>query len=270
MRRSNWLGRDLVLPVVALFSFFVVWEGVVRVFNITSDTLPPPTQCFRALINPKLYEVSNSSLSNPIGMAVFHFLSSITRVLLALLAVSILAIPIAIVFEAFIGVRVAFTPLFSALASVTPIVWIVLAIRMPFFESEFAAPAFVILAASIFLMSISISQQFQSVPQSLRNLGQRLGANGWKCWRSIIFPYSAPELLHLFRVQFLFGLAIVPFVEVSGAQYGIGQLIYKAKQGSNVSLALGLIILLAATGFAIDFIFRKIEATLFEWSIERK
>lgn len=257
-----------VLPLFTLLLFFLLWECVVRITHISKESFPAPSDCLSALKDAKLYQVSDSQYNDkPALMAVFHFAKSIARVGIALFAVALVAIPVAVLLEASLLFRFSFTPLFSALASVTPIVWTLLAIRMRVLDDEYARPAFVILAASMFLMSMSIHEQFHAVPNSLRNLGSRLGATRWKHWWRIIFPASAPQLLHLFRLQFLFGLAIVPFVELSGTQYGVGQLVHRAKQGSNISLAFGLIILLAATGYSVDLIFRWIHTKFFRWQI---
>lgn len=260
--------HDSALPFLVLLLFFALWESAVRVLRISRDVFPPPSRCLTALADPQLYNVSDSRFNDePAIMGLMHFASSLGRVAVALVIVGLVAIPFAVWLEWSVRSRQAFTPLFSLLASVTPIVWTLIAIRMEFLDREFGMPAFVIMAASIFLMSLSIRQQFASVPNSQRVLGQRLGATGWKFWRRVIFPSSAPHLLHLFRVQFLFGLTIVPFVELSGVQYGVGQLVYRAKVGSNISLALGLIILLAATGYGVDFLFRALQNKCFKWQM---
>src|SRR6267142_4833195 len=140
---SNLRFKGLVLPFLVLFFFFGLWEIGVRVLKTSKDTFPPPSKCFFALTNPKLYEVSDSRFNDkPAVMALFHFSSSIGRVALALLAVAVLAIPCAVLLEGSVHFRLGFAPLFSSLASVTPMVWMLLAIRMPFLNGEYAMPAF--------------------------------------------------------------------------------------------------------------------------------
>ncbi|HXF33364.1 MAG TPA: ABC transporter permease subunit, partial [Candidatus Acidoferrales bacterium] len=101
------------------------------------------------------------------------------------------------------------------------------------------------------------------------NTGRTFGLSRGQIVRKIILPGSLPSILTGMRVSLGIALIVVVISEMVASNNGIGFFILNAQRFFNVSDMFAGIFSLAIVGYALNWLFLRVEARVLRWRPRR-
>ncbi|HZF86444.1 MAG TPA: ABC transporter permease [Burkholderiaceae bacterium] len=235
------------LPLAFAVGTLVLWEIVVRAFDIREVLLPTPSAIARRLVEtfpllmehawPTVWEsVAGFAIASLLGVALAALLSAsgLMRSMLYPNVVLFQLIP-----------KIALAPLF--------IVWLGIG-----FQSRLTFSVFI----SFFPVVIAALAGLDHVDQSLLRLCRALTASSWQVFVSVRLPHALPYVFSGMKIATTFAIIGVIVGEFITSQAGLGYLILFASSQADTSLILAAITVLCFFGLA----FYGIVALLERWT----
>ena len=239
--------QRVVLPLAFAVATLVLWEIVVRAFDIREVLLPTPSAIARRLVEtfpllmehawPTVWEsVAGFAIASLLGVALAALLSAsgLMRSMLYPNVVLFQLIP-----------KIALAPLF--------IVWLGIG-----FQSRLTFSVFI----SFFPVVIAALAGLDHVDQSLLRLCRALTASSWQVFVSVRLPHALPYVFSGMKIATTFAIIGVIVGEFITSQAGLGYLILFASSQADTSLILAAITVLCFFGLA----FYGIVALLERWT----
>jgi NitT/TauT family transport system permease protein len=248
--------ENFIFPISVVL-LLIVWEVIVRVANIPSYLLAPPSNVAVSLwkglmVNPTdrssyLYHLSFTLKGAGLG----YVIGGITGIILGSLIAEFrllerVIMPYAISLQTLPKVAVA--PMIM--------IWF-----------GFGIPSKAVLAALLTFFPLLINTNVglkMSDPDALKLL-RGLQATRWQVFRYVKFPGALPLIfsgLNMSMVYALLGALVAEFV---GAQAGIGVMILQSQYMNDTATVFGALVLLAALGITLHKILGLIEKRLVFW-----
>lgn len=124
---------------------------------------------------------------------------------------------------------------------------------------------FVVALAAFFPVLINTIQAVQGVDRTLIDTAHTFRLN-WRqrLWK-VTLPACVPMILTGMRVSLGLALILVTVAEVLAGENGIGYEIMDRQQTYRIQSMYAWLIILAALGFGLNFLFERIEARLTRW-----
>ncbi len=249
--RGTRLTRSLVPPTVAALLLLAVWSALAAAGPRDDQAVPSPAAVGRTLLDlaadGTLAAATWASLSN----AVLGFGASIVggTVLGLLLA-------------HWRPLRTAVGPIVSGLQSLPSITWIPAAVL--WFGTTGGALYTVVLFGAIPAIALGLVAGIDRVPPLYRRVGQVLGAGRWLALRYVVLPAALPAYLGGLRQGWAFAwralMAAELIIAVTGAPRSLGQLLDAGRRSEDMSLVLGVILVILAIGVLVEVaVFSPIE-----------
>lgn len=243
------LGRTTEL--VAWFAgFLLIWELVVRMFEISDLLLPPPSE-FLA----RLYTARGSIFPQAVVTA--------KLVIVGFLAGAIPAIPL--------GFAVVMVPFFQrtlypflVFLNVIPKVALVPLLLVWF---GFGGMPKVIVAALLVFFPIMINciAGFQSLDPRLLQLSRSMGAGRWQTLRHLRLPTAFPFIVAGMKISVVLAVTVVVVAEFVGSNEGLGYLILRALANHDLALAFAALFVAGMIGLALTFLGNFLERIAMPW-----
>lgn len=249
---------QVVIKRGTFFLFLILlWQGIVFLNIWPESMIPSPLSVGKALYDgivdlTLVYDIVASFRHLFIGL---FFSIMIGTALGCLLAKSKLA-------DETIGSMV------LALQSVPSIVWVPLAII--WFGFGEASIIFVVILGGTFVMTMNIRTGVQNVAPIYLHAAQTMGSSGWDLFRTVILPASIPHAVTGLRLAWAFSWRALMAAELLSTGPGLGYTLSYASDFNNMSLVIGIIILIGFIGSVVDqLVFQKIEQkVLTRWGIQ--
>ncbi|MDQ7956649.1 MAG: ABC transporter permease [Pseudomonadota bacterium] len=235
------------LPLAFAVGTLVLWEIVVRAFDIREVLLPAPSAIARRLVEtfpllmehawPTVWEsVAGFAIASLLGVALAALLSAsgLMRSMLYPNVVLFQLIP-----------KIALAPLF--------IVWLGIG-----FQSRLTFSVFI----SFFPVVIAALAGLDHVDRSLLRLCRALTASSWQVFVSVRLPHALPYVFSGMKIATTFAIIGVIVGEFITSQAGLGYLILFASSQADTSLILAAITVLCFFGLG----FYGIVALLERWT----
>ena len=124
---------------------------------------------------------------------------------------------------------------------------------------------FVVFLASLFPILLNTYSGVRGVDPVLIDTGRTLGVSWLRVLWSIILPASLPSILTGMRISLGISLIVVVVAEMIAGNSGIGYFILDMQRIFRVPEMFAGIFTLGVLGFAINFMFLKIEGHLLRW-----
>ncbi len=235
------------LPVIAICIILIAWIW----FSLNNPRLMPnPIQVYERLVR---------TFTKPIARTILpgHALASLTRVFIALLFSWVIGIGIGILlgfsrsFKSIIGV------IFEIVRPIPPIAWIPIII-MWFGIGEFPKVLLVFIGTFVPIV-INTAAGISMVDKININVGKVFGGNQRQILKEIIVPTALPSIFAGIRTSVSSGWTTVLAAEMLAAQRGLGALVTRGWQSSDMSLVLVAIITIALIGSLLAFLINKLE-----------
>lgn len=248
-------GKLGVLLVV-----FAVWEGWVRWNGTDPLLLPPPSA-----IVVRFWET----------VAGGEMVGYTWRTLQWLLVAMAIGLGLALLVSALaITTRVGRIFLSTATSVLNPLPGIaVLPLAILWFGINEKALLFTVVNSIIWAMALNTQVGFETVPVTLRLVGQNLGLGAARLVTDVLLPAALPNLLTGVRISWAYGwrtiiAAELVFGSTAGSSGGLGWMIYMARYNLDTSGVFAGLLSLVVIGLVVENLFQRLEVvTVRRWGM---
>ena len=240
-----------VLPWVVIVGIFVVWEIVVRVFEIQQFVLPAPSAIFASgwqWREPILINAWQTFMTTAIG-----FLVAVVVGLLGGIAVGSSTLVYDSCYPALIGFnsipKVAVVPILVIWFGIGTVPAIITAFLIAFFP-----------------ILVNVAVGIATVEPELQDVLRALGASRWQVIRKVGLPRSMPYFFASLKVAITFAFVGTIVAETVAANKGIGNLMLVASSRFEVPLAFAGLLVTSVMGIGMYLVSAAIERRMTGWA----
>ena len=253
-RLQSYLRAAATLIVAAL-----IYEVIAR------------TGYFPPVLMPTLGKIGGTLLTNVLdGTLIAHAASTLYRVLLGMALAVIVALPLGILMGRFKPIEHFFLPLASALMPIPSLAWVPVFIL--WFGLGNTVAILIVFYAALFPMLLNAWAGVRAVnPLWLRAAGA-MGADERALFWKVIVPGCSPFIITGLRQAFLRAwIAVIGAEFLAASDWGLGWVIFDAKEFLNADLMLAALVVIGGIGFAFErLVFGSVErATVQRWGMVR-
>jgi NitT/TauT family transport system permease protein len=252
-------ARSIVRAAIAIAGAAALYEAVARSGLFPAallPTLPIVARTFVAMIAD--------------GTMLTHALYTISRVLIGFGVAVVIGIPLGILMGRMRAVEGFVLPLASALMPIPSLAW------MPIFTLWFGlgdkVAVLVVFYAALFPMLLNAWSGVRAVnPLWLRAAGA-MGADEHALFWKVIIPGASPFIITGLRQAFLRAwIAVVGAEMLAGSNFGLGWVIFDAKEFLNADVMLASLAVIGIIGFVFErVVLGSLErATVLRWGMVR-
>lgn len=155
-----------------------------------------------------------------------------------------------------------------ALQSVPSIVWVPLAII--WFGFGETSIIFVVVIGGTFVMTMNMRMGIKNVPPLYLKAARTMGSNGIDLFFNVIIPASIPHAITGVKLSWAFSWRALMAAELLSTGPGLGYTLAYASDFNNMSLVIGIIIIIGTIGAIVDqVVFQRIETNVLKrWGLE--
>ena len=217
---------------------------------------------------PKVWHALWGSLMD--GTMLWHAASTLYRVLFGLSLAIVFGLPIGILMGRFRAVENFVLPLASALMPIPSLAWVPVFIL--WFGLGNTVAILIVFYAALFPMLLNTWTGVRAVnPLWLRAAGA-MGADERALFWKVIIPGASPFIITGLRQAFLRAwIAVVGAEMLAASDWGLGWVIFDAKEFLNADVMLASLVVIGLIGFVFErLVFGSIErATVMRWGMVR-
>jgi NitT/TauT family transport system permease protein len=226
---------------------------------------------FPAVLVPTLEKVGRTLLNVLLdGSMLRHAWHTLARVMIGLSLAIAVGLPLGILMGRFRPIEGFVLPLASALMPIPSLAWVPVFIL--WFGIGDTVAVLIVFYAALFPMLLNAWSGVRSVnPLWLRAAGA-MGANERSLFWKVIIPGASPFIITGLRQAFLRSwIAVVGAEMIAGSDWGLGWVIFDAKEFLNADVMLASLAVIGAIGFTFErLVFGSIEqATVQRWGMVR-
>jgi NitT/TauT family transport system permease protein len=252
-------ARSAVRAAISLLVFALIYEAVAR------------SGYFPAVLMPTLGKVGNTLLTGLLdGSILAHAAATMYRVLIGMGLAIVVALPLGILMGRFKPVENFFLPLASALMPIPSLAWVPVFIL--WFGLGNTVAILIVFYASLFPMLLNVWSGVRAVnPLWLRAAGA-MGADEKAMFWKVIIPGASPFIITGMRQAFLRAwIAVIGAEFLAASDFGLGWVIFDAKEFLNADVMIASLVVIGAIGFAFErLVFGSLEkATVQRWGMVR-
>ena len=237
-------------PLVLLL---VLWEGVVRAFDVSPRVFPG----VEAVALAGLDSIRDGSLPR-------HVAGSFARVVVGTVLALVTAIPLGVAMGVSPAVSSFFTPLLRFFSVLAGIAWIPIATL--WFGYGFGAITFVIFNAVFFVVTYNTLLGVASIPLPLRHAAAALGAGRWAMLTQVLLPGALPNIVTGIRTGLGFAWRGLIAAEMIATNVGLGYMLFLARDFYRTEVIVFGMIVIGVLWLLVD---RLLLAPLERATIER-
>jgi NitT/TauT family transport system permease protein len=224
---------------------------------------------FPAVLLPTLPKVASALVSSVAdGTMLHHAGATLYRVMLGFGLAIVTGIPLGILMARFRPIENFFLPLASALMPIPSLAWVPVFIL--WFGLGNTVSILVVFYAATFPILLNTWSGVRSVnPLWLRAAGA-MGANEQALFWKVIIPGASPFIITGLRQAFLRAwIAVVGAEALAASDWGLGWVIFDAKEFLNADLMLASLVVIGAIGFVFErLVFGSLErTTVLRWGM---
>jgi NitT/TauT family transport system permease protein len=246
---------ESIAPWVVGIGFFVLWEGIVRIFRIETFVLPTPSASISAIWAVKEIAAGHALQSLWTALAGFAIAVIVGLFLGGLVGYSRLA------YAAFYPLLVGFNSVPKA--ALVPVLAIYLGIG--------TVPAIIIaFLISFFPIVANVATGLATVEPELQDVLRSLGANKLEIFWKVGLPRCMPYFFASLKVAVTLAFVGVIIAEIGGSNAGVGYMMTSASASFRYDLVFGGLLMLSAMGIALYAVFAVLERNLTGWAYRGK
>jgi NitT/TauT family transport system permease protein len=251
--------RTTIRAAITLVVFALFYEAVARSGYFPPVLMPPLSSVGATLFNGLLD-----------GTILAHTGATFYRVLIGMGFAVLVGLPLGILMGRYKPVENFFMPLVSALMPIPSLAWVPVFIL--WFGLGNTVTILIVFYASLFPMLLNTWTGVRAVnPLWLRAAGA-MGADERTLFWKVIVPGASPFIITGVRQAFLRAwIAVIGAEFLAASDFGLGWVIFDAKEFLNADLMMASLIVIGAIGFAFErIVFGSIEkATVQRWGMVR-
>jgi NitT/TauT family transport system permease protein len=232
-RLTSW-----IVPVVSIAAFMLVWEAIIRLFDVPIYLLPPPSKVLQVAIGQSAFLFKHAMATSwaiLLGFG-FAFAIGIPVATLMVYSASFSRAIYPILITAQVLPKVALAPLF--------IVWFGFGL-MPKVVMTFLIAFFPIVVDTL--------SGLKSVrPESLMLL-RSMGASRWQSFWKVRLPTALPHIFSGLKIAMTFAVVGAIVAEFVASDAGLGYVLVDARANLDMVMVFAAIFWLIALGFLFYF-----------------
>jgi len=244
---------------LTLLAVAALYEAIAR-----SGVFPP------ALV-PSLITVARTLVSVLAdGSMLAHAFATLSRVLFGSCLAVLVGLPLGILMARFRRVENFVLPLASALMPIPSLAWVPLFIL--WFGLGNTVAIAIVFYAALFPMLLNTWSGVRAVNPLWVRAASAMGADEHALFWKVIIPAASPFIITGLRQAFLRSwIAVVGAEMLAASDWGLGWVIFDAKEFLNADLMLASLVVIGAIGFAFErLVFGSLErATVLRWGMVR-
>ena len=248
----RWTHRRWFLALRSFAVFIALWY-LLYLFNGNPIQLPSP---FRVAL--AIWQLGGS------GELFEHALISTTRLVIALIVATVLAVPLGFLMGRNRTADSLIDPVVELLRPISGIAWIPLGLFI--FGVGDVLPVFIMVYVAFFPLLLNTVAGVRNVDQKLVNAANTMGIHGWPLTRQVIVPGALPTIMVGFRLAFAGAWAAVIAAELIGAPSGLGFAIEWYRQLLMSPKVFAFIVLIGMVGYLCDVALRALQHKLTPWA----
>lgn len=242
------------LPVLAIAFVAVGW---ILFSGSHPELMPPPSAVWKRFILTFTKPIAKTTLLG-------HAWASLRRVMLALLVAWAFGISFGILIGWNKKAKAFFGSIFEVIRPIPPIAWIPIII-MWFGIGEFPKILLVFIGTFVPLV-INTCAGIEMVDKINIQVGRIFGGNNRQILVDLVVPTALPSIFAGIKTSVSSGWTTVLAAEMLGAKLGLGALVTRGWQGSDLSLVLVSVITIAIIGALLSIIIQKLEKVVCPWN----
>jgi NitT/TauT family transport system permease protein len=251
--------RSTLRATITIVAAAAIYEAVAR-----SGYFPPA-------LMPTLADIWNALVGSLIdGTMLWHAASTLYRVLIGLALAIVIGLPLGILMARFKPIEHFFMPLASALMPIPSLAWVPVFIL--WFGLGNTVAILIVFYAALFPMLLNTWSGVRAVnPLWLRAAGA-MGADERSLFWKVMVPGASPFIITGVRQAFLRAwIAVIGAEFLAASDWGLGWVIFDAKEFLNTALMLASLAVIGLIGFLFErLVFGSIErATVLRWGMVR-
>jgi NitT/TauT family transport system permease protein len=252
-------SRTVLRGAVTLLVAAAIYEAVAR------------SGAFPAVLLPTLPVVGRTLIGLIAdGTMLVHAAATLLRVLIGFALAVIVGLPLGIMMARFRAVENFVMPLVSALMPIPSLAWVPVFIL--WFGLGNAVTIMIVVYAAMFPMLLNTWTGVRAVnPLWLRAAGA-MGANERALFWKVIIPGASPFIITGLRQAFLRAwIAVVGAEMLAASDWGLGWVIFDAKEFLNTDVMMASLAVIGAIGYAFErLVFGSLErVTVLKWGMVR-
>jgi NitT/TauT family transport system permease protein len=241
----------IFLPIVTTAIIFILWELIVRAFNIPKFNLPSPSAIWMAAIEGQQPLMENAIATLQTTLLGF-LLSVITGVFLGFLigysrTAYLILYPILIGFNTI--PKVALVPLFA--------LW---------FGTGFVPAVLTAFLLAFFPIAVNVALGLDTVEPEMKDVLRSLGASQIEVFQKVGFPHAMPYLFASLKVAVSFAFIGSVISETVASNKGVGYLVVSASSTFDVPLGFAGLLTLSVMGIVLYGFFAVMEKYVVYWA----
>jgi NitT/TauT family transport system permease protein len=252
-------SRSIVRGMLALIVAAAAYEAVARSGLFPRALLP---------VLPKVAGTLFAMLAD--GSMLRHAAYTLSRMLAGFALAVAVGLPLGILMGRLRTVEGFFLPLVSALMPIPSLAWVPVFIL--WFGLGDTVAVLVVCYAALFPMVLSAWSGVRSVNQLWLRAAGAMGAGETALFWKVMLPGAAPFIITGLRQAFQRSwIAVVGAEMITSSDWGLGWVIYDAKEFLNADVMLASLAVIGAIGFGFErLVFGAIErATVLRWGMVR-
>lgn len=241
----------VVMKRIVFFALlFLIWQVMISSGIGNNDILPGPLEVAKTLYlgfadMTLVYDIIASFKHLFSGLAIALTIGTLLGILLAKSKTA----------DETIGT------LILAFQSVPSIVWVPLSII--WFGFTETAIIFIVVIGGTFVMTMNMRIGIKNVSPLYIKAARTMGSNGFDLFFKVIVPASVPHAVTGVRLAWAFGWRALMAAELLSTGPGLGYTLRYAADFNNLSLVIGIIIIIGVIGSVVDqLIFQRIERVI--------
>ena len=242
-----------------ILTFAAIWEIFAR-SGIFPQSLTPPIS---AILTATYYLLIN-------GKIAYHIVFTMARVIVGLAIACAIAVPLGFAMGRSKHATTIFSPALSVLMPIPSLAWI------PFFILFLGlgnvTTILVVIYAAFFPMVYNVWRGVQSINPVWLRAGLSMGSDTRTMFWRIIFPASLPFIITGLRTAYgRAWMAVIGGELLAGTDWGLGRLIFEAKEWLSTGLMMGVIAIIGIIALVSErAIFETIDRrTVSRWGMVR-
>ena len=256
--KLRWpFSRHLTLSLTTLTVLLAIWWAVAAAQWISPLFLPAPGQVLQKLI----------AIASPQGFMDAtlwqHLAASLARIVVALLAATIIGIPVGIAMGLSPTVRGILDPLIELYRPVPPLAY--LPLMVIWFGIGETSKVLLIYLAIFAPVAMSALAGVKSAQQVRIRAAQSLGASRTQVLWLVILPGALPEILTGLRIGLGVGWSTLVAAELIAATRGLGFMVQSAGEFLATAVVRAGIAVIAIIAFGLELGLRALQRRLTPW-----
>jgi NitT/TauT family transport system permease protein len=254
---SRQRTRSFVRGMLALLAAAAAYEAIARSGLFPRALLP---------VLPKVAETLLDMLAD--GSMLRHAFYTLSRLLAGLALAVVIGLPLGILMGRLRAVEGFFLPLVSALMPIPSLAWVPVFIL--WFGLGDTVAVLVVCYAAMFPMVLNAWSGVRSVNQLWLRAAGAMGADESALFWKVMLPGAAPFIISGLRQAFQRSwIAVVGAEMIASSDWGLGWVIYDAKEFLNADVMLASLAVIGAIGFSFErLVFGPLErATVLRWGM---